>query len=134
MDKLPAPFDKFDKIGEYRKPNEAPEYLEYIGRTKSKERSVIYLLTVDEKVLYIGETRRGFSRPLWYHENDVMKVQREGIYEKTKRGKIVEVFALEIANIEVTCPITGDLIDAYIGGDVERHLIAMHKPAWNGRS
>lgn len=123
----------FMKIGEYRSPGEPPAYKEFIGKTKTKKRHCVYAFVVNDEILYIGETRRGFARPLSYHLNKVMHVQRDGIEKYTKSGQIVEVFAKEIELHSFKCPITGTNLNAYVGGDIERHLISICKPKWNGR-
>lgn len=124
----------FQKIGEYRSPHQAPVYKEFIGKTKTKKRHCIYAFVVNDEVLYIGETRVGFSRPLSYHTNIVMHIQRKGIEEITRSGSVVEVFAKEIGMLPFKCPITGADLNAYVGGDIERHLISIYNPKWNGRS
>ena len=69
--------NNFVKIGEYLELNKAPDYEPFIGRSKSKILPIVYLLVCEGEVMYVGETRRGYSRPLSYHKNTVMKTQKK---------------------------------------------------------
>lgn len=122
----------FRKIAEYREIGADPEYREYIGRTKSKILPIVYLLVIDEEIHYVGETRRGYSRPLSYHKNDVMHRQKKGIEDALLDGKIVEVFAIEVPNVMVE--FNGSELECYVAQDYEKFLIKEHQPEWNGRS
>ena len=123
---------KFQKIGEYLRPGEDPEYQSFIGRNKTKRRLLIYLFIVGGEIKYIGETRQGNSRPLSYHRNKIMKRQNEAIYRATESGHKVEVYALEVPSqlaIE-----NGLEIENYLAQDYEKALIKLHAPEWNERS
>lgn len=121
----------FKKIGEYLKPNADPEYIEYIGKTKSKVVPIVYLFVVNKEIKYIGESRRGYSRPLSYNKNKVMNKQREAINKSLKAGNLVEVYALEIPNQKIK--VNGMEIDNYLAQDYEKALIKKFRPSWNGR-
>ena len=121
----------FKKIGEYLRPGEDPEYQSFIGRNKTKKLPLVYLFIVDEEIKYIGETRQGYSRPLSYHRNKIMKRQKEAIYHSTKSGKKVEVYALEVQSQVAT--VNGLEIKNYLAQDYEKALIKLHAPDWNGR-
>ena len=86
----------FKKIGEYLRPGEDPEYQSFIGRNKTKKLPLVYLFIVGGEIKYIGETRQGYSRPLSYHRNEIMKRQNEAIYRSTESGLKIEVYALEV--------------------------------------
>lgn len=121
----------FTKIGEYLEPNKDPVYKEFLGNKKSYKASIVYLLVVNRKIKYIGETRQGYMRPLSYNKNFVMKKQREGILKEISKGNKVEVFAFEVQGIKT---IVNDLeIDCYLAQDYEKALIKKYKPEWNGR-
>ena len=121
----------FRKIGEYTKPNTDPEYVEYIGKSKSKVVPLVYIFVVNKEIKYIGESRRGYSRPLSYNKNKVMKKQREAINKSLKDGNFVEVYALEIPNRKTK--VNGMEIDNYLAQDYEKALIEKFRPSWNGR-
>ena len=124
--------DNFLKIGEYTEPNANPEYIEFLGKKKSQKASIVYLLVVEGTIKYIGETRRGYMRPLSYNKNIVMKNQREGIFNATSKGQKVEVFAYEVSNVKTN--INGLEVDCYLAQDYEKALINKYKPEWNGRA
>jgi len=121
----------FKKIGEYREPGADPVYEEYIGRTKSAVVPIVYLLVVSGVIKYVGESRRGYSRPLSYHKNKVMRRQREGVLSAVANGGVVEVFAIEVPHIKMM--FNGANFDCYVAQDYEKYLIAQHTPEWNGR-
>ena len=124
-------FKNFKKIGEYVIPGEPPLYKEFIGRNKSKVFPLVYLLVVDGHIKYIGETRRGYARPLNYHKNDIMKTQKEAIWQKTKEGLKVEVYGTEIKSKVIK--INDIDIECYLAQDYEKYLIQTFRPEWNGR-
>ena len=123
--------ENFIKIGEYTKPNADPEYIQYIGKSKSKVVPLVYLFVVKKEIKYIGESRRGYSRPLSYNKNKVMKKQREAINKSLKDGNFVEVYALEIPNRKTK--VNGLEINNYLAQDYEKALIEKFRPSWNGR-
>jgi hypothetical protein len=121
--------EHFEKIGEYFDPYKAAAYEEYIGKTKSKRKSLVYALKVDGELKYIGKTVRGANRPLTYTQNDVMVNQRDGIRNALSEGKKVEVFAMEVPKEKVE--FKGTVFEVDISEDVEKKLITEHKPKWN---
>lgn len=123
--------NNFKKIGEYRPRGNGPDYIEFIGRAKSKVFPIVYLFVLEEHIVYIGETRRGYSRPLSYHKNQVMARQREGIEEANNNNQTVEVYALEVPYISID--FNGEKFTSYIAQDYEKFLIEKHNPLWNGR-
>lgn len=121
----------FKKIGEYRKPGADPVYEEYIGRTNSAIVPIVYLLVVSGVIKYVGESRRGYSRPLSYHKNTVMRRQREGVLSAVSMGAVVEVFAIEVPHIKMM--FNEASFECYVAQDYEKYLIAQYMPEWNGR-
>ena len=124
--------DNFVKIGEYKTTGKNPEYEQFIGKNKSKIIPLVYLFVVEDEIKYIGESRRGYSRPLSYHKNPVMLKQRKSIETTLKKGKTVEVYALEIKNEKTV--VNGMEIESYLAQDYEKALIKKYKPEWNGRT
>ncbi len=124
--------NNFVKIGEYKSIGENPEYEQFIGKSKSKVIPIVYLFVVENGMKYIGESRRGYSRPLSYNKNKVMLKQRKAIETILKQSKTVEVYALEIKN-EITV-VNGMEIESYLAQDYEKALIKKYKPEWNGRT
>ena len=122
----------FKKIGEYLRHGEDPEYQSFIGRNKTKKLPLVYLFIVGGEIKYIGETRQGYSRPLSYHRNKIMKRQNEAIYRSTESGLKVEVYALEVPS--QVAVVNGLEIENYLAQDYEKALIKLHAPEWNGRS
>ena len=83
------------------------------------------------EIKYIGETRQGYSRPLSYHRNKIMKRQNKAIYRSTESGLKVEVYALEVPS--QVAVVNGLEIENYLAQDYEKALIKLHAPEWNGR-
>ena len=124
-------FKNFKKIGEYVNPGEPPLYKEFIGENKSKVFPLVYLLVVNGLIKYIGETRRGYTRPLYYHKNHEMKTKKEAIWQTTKEGLKVEVYGIEIKSKVIK--IDGIDIECYLAQDYEKYLIQTFNPEWNHR-
>ena len=104
----------------------------FIGKNKSKVIPVVYLFVVEDEIKYIGESRRGYSRPLSYNKNKVMLKQRKAIETILKQGKTVGVYALEIKNEKTV--VNGMEIESYLAQDYEKALIRKYKPEWNART
>ena len=84
------------KIGEYLRPGEDHEYQSFICNNKTKKLPPVYLLVVGGDIQYIGDARQGYSRPLSYHRNKIMKRQNEAIFRSTESGHKVKVYALGV--------------------------------------
>ena len=121
----------FQKTGEYLLPGEDPEYRSFIGRNKTRKLPQDYLFVVERKIKYIGEARQGYSPPLSYHKNKVMKRQNEAIRRSTASGQKVEIYALTVPS-EVAV-VNGLEIENYYAQDREKALIKLYRPEWNGR-
>ena len=121
----------FQKIGEYLLPGEDPEYRSFIGRNKTKKLPLVYLFVVEGKIKYTGEARQGYSRPLSYHKNKVMKRQIEAIHRSTASGQKVEIYASTVPS-EVAV-VNGLEVESYLAQDYEKALIKLYRPEWNGR-
>lgn len=118
---------KFYQIGFYQFSANGHIDRVVIGIKLTERRPLVYAMFSEEgKCLYVGKTIQGFSRPLNYHKNDVMKVVREGIANEVKSRKKVLVYAKDknlTSDHEGLCL---NLIHSF-----EQALIKKHKPSWN---
>lgn len=115
---------KFNKIGEYLKINN--EIVCSFTVKKTKRLSIVYMFSVDGKIMYIGKSIQGYSRPLSYHKNKVMASVRNGIIDACNKNKVVEVL---IRKDDLEISFEGfklDIIEAF-----EQSLIKSVKPSWN---
>ena len=60
-----------------------------------------------------------------------MSRQKNAIYQETKNGNKIEIYALIVPNISLE--VNGTNVDSYLAQDYEKALIKKHKPEWNGR-
>ena len=123
----------FEKIGEYSLQNDdmISNDMGFTKEVLKVREKLVYAFVVDDLVVYIGKTKKGFNRPLSYHEDyhDPEKDRRvhKGIREVIRKNKI-EIFArvfkgeIKVENIEIE-------INPY--GGVEEALINEFKPDWN---
>jgi len=115
----------FQKIGAYHLEADGT-----VGRSKEVRitirKPLVYGIFCDGICKYLGKTIQGYSRPLNYHKNDVMKTVRDGIEASLKKGLSVEVYAKE-----------NDLVLHHEGLElnaveaIEQALITRHTPEWN---
>lgn len=121
----------FIKIGQYIPGEPQPEYISFIGRNKTKKIPIVYLFVIGVEIVYVGESRRGYSRPLSYHKNKTMARQRLGIVEANNNNQTVDVYAIEVPNVYVQ--FNEEEFLCYVAQDYEKFLIKKFKPPWNGR-
>lgn len=88
--------------------------------------SLVYVILVNNECKYIGKTIQGFTRPLSYHKNNVMKVVLHGIREELNLGHEVKIFARKFDIKHHFEDLELDLCEAY-----EQALIRKYKPDWN---
>ena len=93
----------FKKIGEYVQPNQYAIYEKFIGKNKSKKIPIVYLLVVNNEIKYIGESRRGYTRPLSFNKNKVMNKQRKEIY-KAANLKLIELNENDLKQLDDVMP------------------------------
>jgi len=96
---------------------------------KTERKSLVYIL-VDESdkeniVKYIGKTIQGYSRPLSYHKNNVMKDVKVGIEYSVGKGNDIDVYIFEPPLLTFK-GLQLDIIES-----LEQALIKKHKPEWN---
>ncbi len=87
---------------------------------------LVYALLVDDQTHYVGKTIQGFSRPLNYHKNDVMKNVHDGIRQALSEGKKVSVYA-RTDGLEIT----HEGMELNIMDAIENALINEINPPWN---
>ena len=97
--------NKFNFIGEYFR-NDAGEVDVKSSEDKlsNKKNRLVYLFVVEDKVKYVGSTKRGYKRPLQYHSkiNKKHKLRKvhSGIKEVLDSGRKIQVYARVFNNIE----------------------------------
>lgn len=117
------------KLGSYKKNTEEVkfEYLKY-PENKNIKLDLVYILSVENEVKYIGKTTQGYNRPTSYHKNGVMTNVKNGVHLSLDNGKEVEVFIKIFGE--------NDLLDwkgfnLNIVESIERALIGLCGPEWN---
>ena len=97
--------NKFNFIGEYFR-NDAGEVDVKSSEDKlsNKKNRLVYLFAVENKVMYVGSTKRGYKRPLRYHSNinkkHKLREVHSGIKEVLDSGEKIQVYARVFNNIE----------------------------------
>ncbi len=115
----------FKKIGFYSNDINNP----VTSLVKKTERAdLVYCLFVANEIKYIGKTVQGYTRPLNYHKNDVMKNVRNGIQESLISNDEVEVWAKKF-NADDFIEWKG--LKLNIIEPVEQALILKFTPLWN---
>ncbi len=117
----------FEKIGTYTSGQTG--IVDRISETHiriSERKSLVYALFVGEACMYIGKTIQGYSRPLSYHKNEIMKSVKSGIENTIKNKNTVEVYA-KTDNLNL------DFIDLNLNivEAIEQALITKYDPEWN---
>lgn len=95
---------------------------------KSDKLNLVYTLLIDGECMYVGKTVQGYSRPLNYHKNEVMKDVKTGIEKAVADGKEVEVYVRTF-----TEPIKYEDLKLEIFLSYEMALISKYKPKWNNQ-
>ena len=91
--------------------------------TKRRSFPQVYLFIVGGEITYIGETRQGYSRPLSYHRNKIIKRQNEAILRSTESGHRVSVYAPEVPSRLAV--LNGLEIENCLAQDYEKALIKL---------
>jgi len=124
---------RFEKIGEYSLQNN-DMISNDIGFTKEVlkvREKLVYAFVVDDLVMYIGKTKRGFKRPLSYHKDYNNPEKKRAVHERIReviRKNKIEIFArvfegeIKVENIEI-------MFNPYVC--VEEALIKEFQPKWN---
>jgi len=120
---------KFNLIGEYFL-NEAGEVDIKSNVNKVSERKrLVYLFAVENKVMYVGSTKRGYKRPLRYNSNinkkHKLRKVHSGIKEVLYSDEKVHIYVRIFENIKFE----GLFINPFLA--YEEALIKMLDPDWN---
>lgn len=115
----------FQKIGAYHLQPDGTVNRSY-SVTVTKRKPLVYGIFCDGICKYLGKTIQGYSRPLNYHKNDVMKTVKNGIEASLKSGMSVEVYAKETNLI-----LKHEGLDLNAVEAIEQALITRHHPEWN---
>ncbi len=92
----------------------------------TQRKPLVYALFSGTECKYVGKTVQGYSRPLNYHKNEVMRDVKSGIERELKAGNSVTVYAKET---DLHVEHEGFQINVIEG--IEQALIKEYKPAWN---
>ncbi|MEI6715429.1 MAG: hypothetical protein WCO60_16855 [Verrucomicrobiota bacterium] len=92
----------------------------------TKRKPLVYAIFSGDTCKYIGKTVQGYSRPLGYHKNDVMKDVRDGIERELHLGNEVTVYAKEEG---LWLSYEGLTINVIEG--IEQALVTTYRPEWN---
>ena len=117
---------QFRKIGEYQLSGEEVDRKVEEGIAVSERLPLVYAITTDQVVAYLGQTMQGYRRPLGYHVNEKMENVREGIREALLKGQTVEVFA---RSNELTMEREG--LELNLREAMEKALTKKYMPEWN---
>jgi len=93
---------------------------------KSEKLNLVYTLLIDGECMYVGKTVQGYSRPLNYHKNAVMKDVKNGIEKSIASGKEIEVYVRAFPE-----PMEFEDLKLEIFLSYEMALIGKYKPEWN---
>jgi hypothetical protein len=117
----------FCLIGQYESAHSG-EVLRVSHVKKITERLPLVYAMFSEKgeCLYIGKSIQGFSRPLGYHKNGVMKDVQNGLVGEASAGRKVLIYARSRNFI-----IEHEGLELNLVHSFEQALIKKHKPRWN---
>jgi len=119
--------ENFYFIGKYTKGNDSEvKQITDASIKKSDKLNLVYTLLIDGECMYVGKTVQGYSRPLNYHKNEVMKDVKAGIEEAISNGKEVEVYVRTF-----TEPVEYEDLKLEIFLSYEMALIGKYRPEWN---
>ena len=115
----------FHKIGAYHLEADGT-----VNRSKNvvvtQRKPLVYAIFCDGVCKYLGKTIQGYSRPLNYHKNDVMKTVRDGIESSLRGGAMIDVYAKETNLVLNHEGLELNAVEA-----IEQALITRHRPEWN---
>jgi hypothetical protein len=109
---------KFKKIGEYISGGRKVED----GIKISERLTLVYILTTNQKIMYVGKTKQGYRRPLNYLSNTVMKHVNDGLKTENKVDVYARIF-------EPSLEFEGMILNLY--SSYEEELITRFDPLWN---
>jgi hypothetical protein len=122
---------KFNLIGEYFI-NETGEVDIKPNVEKISDRNrLVYLFAVENKVMYVGSTIRGYKRPLRYHSNinkkHKLREVHSGIKEVLDSGEKIQVYARVFEDVVIE--FEGLSLNPFLA--YEEALINRLYPDWN---
>jgi hypothetical protein len=122
---------KFNLIGEYFL-NEAGEVDIKPNVEKLSDRNrLVYLFAVENKVMYVGSTKRGYKRPLQYHskinKKHKLREVHSGIKEVLDSGRKIQVYARVFEDVVIE--FEGLSLNPFLA--YEEALINRLYPDWN---
>lgn len=115
----------FKKIGEYVF-EKGKKICNYSGIKKTDKLSLVYAFVIEKKIMYIGKTIQGYTRPLSYLTNDVMVDVKNGILDALSNNYKVDIYVKTDDLTLVKDNLKIDICEGY-----EQALISIFKPAWN---
>lgn len=115
----------FQKIGAYHLQSDGT-----VNRSQTvmvtMRKPLVYGIFCDGICKYLGKTIQGYSRPLNYHKNEVMRTVKDGIESSLKSGMSVEVYAKETNLVLHHEGLELNAVEA-----IEQALITRYHPEWN---
>jgi hypothetical protein len=117
---------RFKKIGEFILENNIPERKLDPSIKITDRLDLVYAFFVNDQCKYIGKTIQGYSRPVGYHKNKVMKTTHEGILQSLTSNFTVEIF-VRSQNVSIEF----DGLKLNIIEPIEQALISLYNPEWN---
>jgi hypothetical protein len=115
----------FKKIGAYELLADGT-----VGRSSEVQitdrKPLVYGIFCDGICKYLGKTIQGYSRPLNYHKNKVMKKVKDGIIASLEQGIPVDVYAKEENLVLRHEGLELNAVEA-----IEQALITRYTPEWN---
>jgi len=124
-------FLNFHVIGEYLLNNDGEVGVSKSVDNLSDRNRLVYLFVVENKIMYVGATIRGYKRPLRYHsninKNSKLRKVHSGIKDVLNLGKKVQVYARIFENIEME--FEGIKLNPFLA--YEEALIDKFDPDWN---
>jgi len=124
-------FLNFHVIGEYLLNNDGEVSVSKSVDNLSERNRLVYLFIVENKIMYVGATIRGYKRPLRYHsninKNSKLRKVHSGIKDVLNLGKKVQVYARIFENIVME--FEGIKLNPFLA--YEEALIEKFDPDWN---
>jgi hypothetical protein len=122
---------KFNLIGEYFLNDDGEvDVKPNVEKLSAKDR-LVYLFAVEDKIMYVGSTKRGYKRPLRYHSNinkkNKLRKVHSGIKVVLDSGEKIQVYARIFEKIEME--FEGLSLNPFLA--YEEALIDRFDPEWN---
>ena len=122
---------KFNLIGEYFLNDDGEVDRSYNLDKLSDRNRLVYLFVLENKVKYVGSTKRGYKRPLKYYININKKNKFRKVHSSLKEildsGRKVQVYARVFEGVKIE--FEGLSLNPFLA--YEEALIDKFKPDWN---